>query len=413
MFKFAAMNGKNQGITRTKSIKIGPGETKRVVFRLDTGKGPAGTIHGTIRLGGRPAPGYTVTVESGEKSRSARSGPDGTYTVTRIPPGPLDIQVRCQDSGFEGVSRALSRKKIDLPPGGNYRVDFDLQVGSIEGKVLLPSGRPLGGVMVEARWKGGGENPTSSRRVQAIAGTDGTFTLGNVPLGSWEVAIRSQNFKSARKARVEITGPGVVARVTLRALSTVSFTVLLDPPLAKGEFYQGYRLVPRGGPLEIPLSGFPWARENSIHLQAPPGNYTLGMWIWGKGGKKWVARGRLTVPEKPKDPILVLLGPREDPARNIVKYPVAGKLFGKDGRPSGPGQIHFNSTRDGNTGLSFMGGLAFKIGVSKDGTFRGELPKGDFTWWAVVRKGKRREFLSSRSKRVHIPAGGVTDLALR
>ncbi len=412
LFKFATANGRPRGITMSKTVKIGRGETKRVVFRLDRGKGPAGTIQGVLRLAGRPAPGYTVKAESGNKTRAARSGPAGAYRVSGIPPGPVNLEVLCQDPGFEGVTRVLSKKQVELPPGGNFKVDFDLLVGSIRGKVLGPSGRPLGGVMVEARWKGGRGEKIASKRVQAIAGTDGTFTMENVPLGSWEVTLRSEGFKSTEKVPAEITLPGQVARVTLQSLSVVSVQVRLDPPPDRGEFYQRYSLLPAGGPMKTPISGYVWRPEGRFRLQAPPGRYTLEVWIWGNKGKKWVARGTLTVPRKPKGPILVLLGPREDPVRDLPKYPVTGKLLGKDGKPAGPGRIHFNSTRAGPAPAG-LAGLEFQVDVSGDGSFRGELPEGDFQWWALVRKGKKRVFLSSRSKTVHIPPGGVTGLALR
>ncbi len=411
-FRFGASRGRS--FEMTKSIEIHPGETKKVVFRLGEKKSKSGRIHGTLHVRGRSPAGFVVAADgSGERVSSDPTGPNGSYEIPGAPAGALEVQVLCQDPGFEGASRVLARKQVQLPPGGNLRVDFDLSLGSIQGKVLGPGGLPLRGVMVEARKKKRKDPPNLyARSVQAITGPDGAFTLRNVPPGAWEVAIRSENFMSSERPVVQISGPGETARVVLRALPVVSFLVRPRPGPAKGEVYRAYKLFASGSSSKAFVSGFIWGPGDHISVQAPPGDYVMEIWITGTKGRKWIARGRLSVPAKPSGPIPVTLGPREDPAGNLVKFPVSGKLLGKDGKPVGPGKITFTHPGESGRWPSFAFDLDFDLKVAPGGTFKGEIPEGDYQWHAFVKQGKKWINLDSDSM-VRIPAGGARDLVLR
>ncbi|GEM_PF-5096645 len=407
-------SGRGRLFQQRKSIQVGPGETKKVVFRLGEEKEKTGRIHGTLHVRGKSAAGFVVAAEaSGESFPSAPTGPDGAYSISGVPAGNVEVLVLFQDPGFEGAPRSLARKKVHLPPGGDLRVDFDLALGAIRGKVLGPGGRPLGGVMVEAwRRKRRGPHTPYTRPVQAVTGTDGTFLLQNVKPGSWEVFVRSTNFLSSENPVVEVTAPGRTPNVVLHAFPVISFWVRPDPPAGEGEYYKGYKLIPAGGPMKKPLSGYAWGRGDDISLKAPAGDYVMEIWISGKKGRKWVARGRLTVPPKPSGPIPVLLGPREDPSKDLPKYPVSGKLLDEDGKPAGPGEIRFTLLPAGSMGPSTPFELEFSVVVAPDGTFRGNLPEGEYEWQASFMKGKKRKEIYSDS-RLTIPPGGARDLVLR
>jgi iron complex outermembrane receptor protein len=78
-----------------------------------------GTVSGTATstLTGEPVPDATVLVEAPNLSRQGRSGPDGRFSVTDVPPGPYHVVVRA--NGFLPfrleVTVAAGPQTVDVP----------------------------------------------------------------------------------------------------------------------------------------------------------------------------------------------------------------------------------------------------------------------------------------------------------
>ncbi len=406
----------NRFILVSENVEVARGETRKVILRVGGKKGSSGTVRGVVTSRGRPAPGLFVRAydEGGgrDSGASARTDERGAFVLPGVPSGKVTLEVRCQDAGFEGSLRTLETRTFHLPPGGDYRISVDLRTGTIRGKVLAGGGRPSGSLMVEARRTEKGSS--GGDRIQAITQPDGTFTMENVPLGTWRVGIRSRGLVSSRRPEITLSLPGDSARVILHALKTVAVRVVLDPPLGEDEYLQGYRLVPRGGPMKAPLAERAFVfMEGFFKIEAPPGTYTLEAWGRKTGGKTWIARGEITVPRRPGKTLRLALGPREDPAEGVAKYPVSGKLLGKDGKPAGPASVHCTLIRSPGLNLPEMAELEFRISVSKDGTFSTNLPAGTYTWWALVKKGKRIKYYIPEKNVLSVPPGGATGLVLR
>jgi hypothetical protein len=71
-----------------------------VLFLMGAGCAAKGTVSGKVTYQGKPLPGGMVTfvTEQGGHAVSSDIGSDGSYTIEKIPPGPVKIGVRSNDS---------------------------------------------------------------------------------------------------------------------------------------------------------------------------------------------------------------------------------------------------------------------------------------------------------------------------
>src|SRR5580765_5918826 len=83
--------------------------------------------------------------------------------------------------------------------------------GTIDGRVMDPSGSPLSGVTVEAT------SPSLQGARAAVTGSDGTYRLPAVPPGKYRVTASLASFQPAEMA----------CTVTLDATTTVDLTLRL------------------------------------------------------------------------------------------------------------------------------------------------------------------------------------------
>jgi hypothetical protein len=130
---------------------------------------------------------------------------DGTFRASPVSPGRVRVVVRHPEF-LEGLSDVVT-----LAPDGEAHVDVVLREGgSLEGRVVDASGRPMGNATVSiAALRGSTERSTRSA-------SDGTFAFAALPEGVVVTAYPEDEEEGARVARTTVTVPeGGTAHVSL------------------------------------------------------------------------------------------------------------------------------------------------------------------------------------------------------
>lgn len=122
--------------------------------------------------GQRPMPGFT-------RPGSNTTDADGAFRIDKLTPGSYDLSARAD--GFAAAS-------LDNVNAGTTQIRITMTPGlSIEGRVLLPSGKPAGGVFVNAQ----GEN---ENRQGARTDAEGHFEITDLPVGVYRVTVSGGGF---------------------------------------------------------------------------------------------------------------------------------------------------------------------------------------------------------------------------
>ncbi|MCI0585591.1 MAG: carboxypeptidase-like regulatory domain-containing protein [Planctomycetes bacterium] len=197
-----------------------------VTLRLEEGA----TVRGTVRSAkGEPLAGARVALDlylfnlshsegwfPDDSPRNARSGPDGSYELTHLPPG--SIQIRAVETGHD-----LARGGIKLSNGESGTVDFSLRpVGTLSGFVVdAVTGAPVEGATVN--------------RGEAASGPDGRFVAKRER--DWRFVGHREEFLYAwvekpgyagQRARLPLDRAGEELRVLLRPVARIR-GIVLDP----------------------------------------------------------------------------------------------------------------------------------------------------------------------------------------
>ncbi len=163
--------------------------TREVAIR----SGISGTVTDTHT--GRPVEGATVTVTPGD--RQVTTGADGRYTV-RVEPG--TYTVRTSAFGY----RDATTENVPVAADTFTTVDTALvrgPRGTISGVVSFDqSGEGIPGVTVEVRG--------TPVRIAAATGTDGRYTIADVPVGTYTVAASHPRFTAPPGVEVTVTEGG-------------------------------------------------------------------------------------------------------------------------------------------------------------------------------------------------------------
>jgi hypothetical protein len=89
-----------------------------------TGCGSSGSVSGKVSYKGEPLGGGVVVFTSteGKSSASAQIGPDGQYSIDKIPAGPVKISV---ETNSAKPAKAPPRGALPTPPAGAMPKDID------------------------------------------------------------------------------------------------------------------------------------------------------------------------------------------------------------------------------------------------------------------------------------------------
>jgi len=197
------------------AVTLGPGATISGRVARKSGEGVEGFVVRAVLPG---AQRFVAAVASGEPT-----GPDGLFSLDGLKPGTTyDLQAL----GPTGIGDA---KRGVAAPASGLVLTAD-GPGSVSGKVLdAADGHPItdfqvwyepdrGGFRAIARGaatmlaggSGGAGQPVE------VQGSDGTFTLEDVPAGTWSVVASAAGYQPGRTAGVEVTEGGSTDGVEVR-----------------------------------------------------------------------------------------------------------------------------------------------------------------------------------------------------
>jgi subtilisin family serine protease len=192
--------------------------------------GLEGTI--TDAATGQPVKDASVTIEPG--GRTAVTGADGTFT-SRLEPGTYTVTAKAfgyadgTASDVEVVADSFAKADIALTA---------VPAGRITGKATLEvSGAGIPGVTVKVLGV-----PTD---LSAVTGTDGTYTIDNVPAGGYKVVASHSTFRAPEAVSVTVTaGESVTADFTFGAPSET--VAIVDSAATRAAQYRDIVFAPRG-----------------------------------------------------------------------------------------------------------------------------------------------------------------------
>ncbi|HZQ51577.1 MAG TPA: carboxypeptidase regulatory-like domain-containing protein [Bryobacteraceae bacterium] len=155
-----------------------------------------GSISGTVKdSSGTPIPGVTISYSDG----STTTDSNGNYSFSNVLPGTYTVTASA--NGFQ----TSSAQNVSVAAGGAATVNFTFTAaGSIAGTVVNSSGTAIPGATVSY----------SGSSTTTLA--DGTYTLSNVPVGTYGVTASASGFQSATQMGVTVKNG---------ATTTVNFTL--------------------------------------------------------------------------------------------------------------------------------------------------------------------------------------------
>ena len=181
-----------------------------------TGQAETAMISGTVRSGGNPVSGVTITVNGGRPlgaTKDLKTGADGTYSAT-VPTGAVTITPTKTGMTFIPASATHTMFKDQSLSG----VDFTgFQHGSITGRVLTADGGPMSGVTVTATPTGDGAEDSDVTDVR------GVYSL-SVPHGSYEVTARLPGYSFGDGQSVSVVPGGARSLEDFEAAGTLEPT---------------------------------------------------------------------------------------------------------------------------------------------------------------------------------------------
>ncbi len=133
---------------------------------------------------------FQMGAEAGSPDWASRVAADGTFRLEKVPPGKYWLGLADDKAYVKSMrlgSTAIEGAVLDLSNGSN-ETDLSLLVsaatGSISGTVQDDKGSAAGTVVVLVE---GGPKETGFDYRQATAGNDGTYTIPNLPPGSYKL----------------------------------------------------------------------------------------------------------------------------------------------------------------------------------------------------------------------------------
>jgi hypothetical protein len=142
-----------------------------------------GRIHGRVTRDEKGAAGARVQVGAADAFGTVRtrSGPDGSYTLDDVGPGPTVVEA----SHGQGNERLLARTEVTLPPGGEVACDLVLgpagPAPNLHGKVVGPDGKPIPGCRVSTRM-------AQAKKIATTTDSQGGFAF-HIPSGPVDLRV--------------------------------------------------------------------------------------------------------------------------------------------------------------------------------------------------------------------------------
>ena len=139
------------------------------------------TVSGTVTGPDGPVAGVTVELVGSTSTYRAVTRADGTYALPRVPAGSYSLAVPTPPAGYQAPPAVpVTVGTVDLP-GRDVALLRAAATGSVAGTVTL-DGAPLAGAAVTVR-------PTSGTATSVTTDTEGTFGVGGLAPGTYQIAV--------------------------------------------------------------------------------------------------------------------------------------------------------------------------------------------------------------------------------
>ena len=357
-------------------------EVKGASRPIEISMAPGATIHGRVTRNGVAVPQVRVGVISDDVQENTETGPDGSFTLTDLPPGQMMLMASKPDE-FIQVNRPVKAPAADVMievPGG----------GRISGRVFDKetkqpittfdaglSGRRGGGAMVMM-------GPSQTR---PFTSDDGVFLLENAPLGIATVVVTAAGYTTATLPNVDVKegqatevevalerGVRVVGRVTDASGNAVSGANVRVAPRAVG------RVVVAGtmGSIATTDSSGEYAIET-----AEPGEQTLS---FSRAG--FVATEKTVELKRPETRVDVQLSSGIKASGTVVTEsgsPVADVMVVAYSGAAGTRGTSARTDANGAFQIEALAPARYTFSASKQGYTRASVEDVDITSGAPVR----------------------------
>lgn len=277
-----------------KGIEVQGGkEIDDVELRLLRG----GTLRGrVISSNGDPVVGANLTRVVQQRSmidisranrRTARSDGDGNFVLDGLPLGA---------TSFSAQHEKHQEKVLDLEiQSGDNRLDFILERGlTISGRVLDPTGLPVGGATVSATTPGGGMMVMvggGAGPKTAVTNSDGEYLLEGYGAGTYEVTAKLEGYAPATTdAPIQLDRSDATS-VDLQLQTGAAITGIVDG-LSFDELSQVQIMAMQPGASTMPLMAQVDYEGSYLIDNVPAGDWMV-MATVGQGGKN--ARETVTI----------------------------------------------------------------------------------------------------------------------
>lgn len=231
----------------TQTVTLVADQPAEVTLTVEEAPPRFGAVAGTVRkvVGGAPvpAPGVVVFVQStGHRTTTVA---DGTYRIEDVPIGAQTVTALDPATGRSVSGSATIQHELTSPLDLQFA---DGTLGRVVGTVVDQQGRPKGGVVVEIV----DEGPPVTVPFRAATAADGSFTLLNVPPGTYRVQATfgetrgGRTLRNAGAATVTVPGPGAAGQtaIQLRGWVTVSGRVVARVRDRNGELHDNAVFAP-------------------------------------------------------------------------------------------------------------------------------------------------------------------------
>ena len=197
----SGVDGAQEALTRQVEVTLEENGSQHVVLRPPDEK-PI-RLGGLVRAGGESVDAQLwIWAGGNHQSIRAEASAETGYEVFLPGPGEYRFQIN--------LSHRTSSTQMHTVAAGTKRLNLDLAVGSIRGRVFGPGGEPVSNITVQAnRQREPGEsNAWSNATVETEA--DGSYHLEDLPAGRWRVSaggdsgwVRSTATRYLARAEVE------------------------------------------------------------------------------------------------------------------------------------------------------------------------------------------------------------------
>lgn len=178
---------------------------------IETSLDPSVEITGRITRNGVGIEGVNLfTFAMGGPTTTAVSGPDGSFTLADLSPGPVRVNINKGDdfiSEMRNLTAPARDVAIELPPGGR-----------VSGRVVDKATKqpiPVFQAGISPSRGGGGMIMMSPAQMRSFTSDDGSFTLENVPSGAVNLMVAAPGYTASRMSNIAVEEGKTVSDVVV------------------------------------------------------------------------------------------------------------------------------------------------------------------------------------------------------